>query len=381
MQAAMHKWRAAWVAFVIVLVLILANVTSLRSVPLGENWRLGHLLRNGSDTACGSVPANASCNTSCSGQQQQQGPAPVPPKYTVTLNDTESNYKANCTAFGKAPRGASEPLPRLYDCFLASNELDIMEIHLFELYPVVDMFIILESNYTFRNAPKPLYYPELHARLPKRITDKVHYFVLGQLPGGDNWARERFQRNALFRDAVQALPDTRKPRLDDLMMVADADEIPKPEVLAALKVCGGWSYPIALELVLFYYSYNNIALPVWGHPNLELWRGNQTVLAHDLRGSEGRARTKLKTAGWHCSWCFNRVEDMLWKLAAYSHNEHDTPDARSLPNVIKRVSKRRLGRATLVLAHIAAMVPQATSTTLAKTVSHIPIHCTGARGH
>ncbi len=44
---------------------------------------------------------------------------------------------------------------KVYDAFLFSNELDILEIRLQELKDVVDKFVIIESNTTFTGVEKP----------------------------------------------------------------------------------------------------------------------------------------------------------------------------------------------------------------------------------
>ena len=48
----------------------------------------------------------------------------------------------------------------LYDCFTFFNELDILEIRLNEMAPVVDRFVLVEARKTFQGADKPLYFEE-----------------------------------------------------------------------------------------------------------------------------------------------------------------------------------------------------------------------------
>jgi beta-1,4-mannosyl-glycoprotein beta-1,4-N-acetylglucosaminyltransferase len=44
-------------------------------------------------------------------------------------------------------------MPRIFDCFTFFNELDLLEIRLHELAPVVDRFVIAESPVTFTGRP------------------------------------------------------------------------------------------------------------------------------------------------------------------------------------------------------------------------------------
>lgn len=84
---------------------------------------------------------------------------------------------------------------KVVDCFLASNELDMMEIRLRELETVVDVFVVVESRMTFRGNPRSLRFPSLVQRLPAMVINKVVYHVLEELEGNNAWEREIYQVN------------------------------------------------------------------------------------------------------------------------------------------------------------------------------------------
>ena len=44
----------------------------------------------------------------------------------------------------------------IYDCFCFFNELDLLEIRLNELNPVVDKFVLVEATMTHNGDKKPL---------------------------------------------------------------------------------------------------------------------------------------------------------------------------------------------------------------------------------
>ena len=48
--------------------------------------------------------------------------------------------------------------PKIYDCFLFFNELELLEIRLNVLKDIVDYFVLVESTKTFTNQDKPLHY-------------------------------------------------------------------------------------------------------------------------------------------------------------------------------------------------------------------------------
>lgn len=55
----------------------------------------------------------------------------------------------------------------VFDAMLMSNEVDLLEIRLNELDPVVDYFVILESNATFTGLPKNTYFSDNRERFSK----------------------------------------------------------------------------------------------------------------------------------------------------------------------------------------------------------------------
>ena len=116
-------------------------------------------------------------------------------------------------------------MPRVFDCFTFFNELDILDIRLTELDPLVDYFVLVEATRTFTGKPKPLYYADNRGRY-ERFAQKIIHVVVDDLPldAESHWAREAFQRDAIMRGLTQARPD-------DRIIISDCDEIPKPALL------------------------------------------------------------------------------------------------------------------------------------------------------
>lgn len=116
-------------------------------------------------------------------------------------------------------------MPRIFDCFPFFNELDLLEIRLATLDPVVDVFVLSEAPLTHRGQPKPLHFHENRARFEKYL-HKIRHVVADDMPGGQgfeqNWVREIHQRTVLER----ALHDAQD---EDVVMMSDLDEIPRPE--------------------------------------------------------------------------------------------------------------------------------------------------------
>ena len=65
----------------------------------------------------------------------------------------------------------------LVDSFLFFQELDLLEIRLEYLYPIVDKFIIIEANQTFKGSTKGYIFEENIKRYSKFI-NKINYFKI-----------------------------------------------------------------------------------------------------------------------------------------------------------------------------------------------------------
>ncbi len=130
-----------------------------------------------------------------------------------------------------------------------NNELDVLEIRLETLDPVVDRFILTEATVTQRNQPKPLYFEENKQRYAKWL-DKIDHVVVEDMPDGEgveaDWVRERFQRSASERALYPQLSGA------DHVFVSDLDEIPFPQALE-----DAWDRPPArICMDMFVYRLN-----------------------------------------------------------------------------------------------------------------------------
>src|SRR5690348_14716255 len=113
----------------------------------------------------------------------------------------------------------------IYDAFLFFDELDLLEIRLTELYPVVDRFVIVEADHTFTGISKSYNYQENEARY-SQWADKIVYLPISLSSSTNSaWGLEQVSRNYL----EQWLQDnTKEP---DYVIVSDADEIVRREMV------------------------------------------------------------------------------------------------------------------------------------------------------
>lgn len=228
----------------------------------------------------------------------------------------------------------------LIDASLFMNEVDLLELRLRSTAGIVDRFLILEARETTRGVPRDLVFPQIQDRL-RPWRDLIDYHVVG-MPPADH-PHTRFQR---FRNLINDfLPDGAP---NDLVLISDADEITKPEFLAAAKV----SYlaaPCSVGQRTFYYWLNlrfrpfkpGAAPPGWHGETADgwaEWRGPALVRRSDLdlrTPNDYRERIFLPIvpdAGWHFSFMME-PEAMAAKLRAQGHIEYDDERKWALDNL------------------------------------------------
>ena len=246
-------------------------------------------------------------------------------------------------------------MTQVYDCFPFFRELDILEIRLRELWDLTDKFVLVESRKTHSGRDKPLFFAEHRERFAP-FTDKIIHVVADAPDKFAIWQRERFQRDAIERGLIDANPD-------DLIIVSDVDEIPKPEKLRKIIATSSGrtihfmrcdQYRMRLNLRMFPDGDEHHLGPVivsrrhfCAATSLrEFWprtgyRKIPTVIAETW----DMLRTKRKLAfygipnvvragAWHFS--FIGDDDLIRaKIASYAHQETNVPEMlRTVPDAI-----------------------------------------------
>ncbi len=124
----------------------------------------------------------------------------------------------------------------IYDCFSFFNELDLLEIRLNILKDVVDKFVLVEAGETHTGKPKPYFYKESETRFAA-FKDRIIYVRIEKFPPGhDAWWNENYQRNKILDGLKYAASN-------DIVLISDLDEIPRPEIVANVAKRGGvWRF-------------------------------------------------------------------------------------------------------------------------------------------
>ena len=218
----------------------------------------------------------------------------------------------------------------LVDCFLFYNEMDMLHLHLEELYDVVDKFVLVESTTTFVGNPKELFFEKHRDRYSKYL-DKIVHVVVDDTPKMNNpWNAERFQRDAIDRGLSQIdLND------HDIIIIGDVDEIPDVDTLSRLHE-EGLARPMSLEMDFYYYNFKCRNVDKWYHGKVVPFKVyKQYPQPDNIRRSKCDT---VEKGGWHLSY-FGTPEFISNKLTNFSHQEYNNPTYNDTEIIKKRVEE------------------------------------------
>lgn len=201
---------------------------------------------------------------------------------------------------------------RLFDGIIFNNEVDLLEIRWQELNPYVTKFVILESNTTFTGIPKPLFFSLNRARYAFAEGKIVHGVYSGR-SSSVGLDKDPFVRESEQRKAINGLLCYAGISNDDLLIMSDADEIPSRHTMRLLQWCDGVPPILHLELKNYMYSFE---FPV----DYSSWRASVHIYGPGTLYRHSRQTNFiLSDAGWHCSFCFRHLHEIVFKMTAYSH--------------------------------------------------------------
>lgn len=242
----------------------------------------------------------------------------------------------------------------IFDCFIFFNELDLLEIRLNILNPVVDKFVLVEATYTHQRKPKPLHYADNKERF-KEFNDKIIHIVVQELPprsfrfwksdtAKGAWEMEIYQRNAIARGLIYCKPD-------DAIIISDLDEIPDPKKVKQYYNEPGFK---AFHQKNFYYYLNCISLSEDWYGSVmgfyrdmsrpqnfrsiskemhargtrllkdPVYRFFRSLVNPDLR----RKITPIDNGGWHFGY-LGSSEHIIAKIEAFAHDEYNTAEFKN----------------------------------------------------
>ena len=180
------------------------------------------------------------------------------------------------------------------------NELDLLEVKLQTMAPVVDKFVICEATHTYTGIKKPMLFRdnrELFKDFP------IHYVEVRSLEGDMSpWVREDHQRGVMYREAMKLNPT--------VLVSGDVDEIVRPESIKEFVRSDHVSMAMEFDWLQYYFNRESADS-----------RWTLRTISRDGKHHVGVDPNipVLRDAGWHFNLCSGGLPGLIEKLDATSH--------------------------------------------------------------
>jgi len=223
--------------------------------------------------------------------------------------------------------------PRMIDCFIFYNELDMLFYRLTVLNEVVDFFVLVESTRTHTGNIKPLYYNE-NKHLFEKFNNKIIHIVVDDLiipdiSKDEQWKNENYQRNCIER-GIKCLGLKDK----DYIIICDVDEIPNQILLNQFKDKLNnekFDY-VALKQDFYYYNLNYKINEIWTHPKLIRYDAYLNMGSSPQNIRMSNCRFVADRGGWHLSY-FGDSSFIKNKLENFTHQEFNNAEIVNIDNL------------------------------------------------
>ena len=239
---------------------------------------------------------------------------------------------------------------KLIHAFPFNNEFEFLEARIAEYHDVVDVFMILESNYTANGSAKPLHLlNRLKSGYMRQYACKIVHVFLDYFPDEgikNGWIIDDLLRDYLSQHGLKH--QLKNYNSEDIFFMTDADELPRKETILFLKLHDGYPEPVGHYLTAHTFGFfwvtkrpevhiitsisiglltqvlNNKAIHIRSAPH-HLKKSpflNSYLKAHNETQIKLWSFGNLEyTTGWHCSWCCN-LNCIRTKLASAQNGDY-----------------------------------------------------------
>lgn len=208
----------------------------------------------------------------------------------------------------------------IIDSILFSHELDILKLRLELMYPFVDYFIIVESQKTFRDESKELYFKK-NIKMYEKFMSKIIYLEIDNFPkpkideqqffwGNINWKNRCYQSNYIIHGINKIIKNNNLNNEDLLkskIIFSDCDEILNPIILKDLSLLDLSKNKVhKFEMEFYYYNIFTKGEKNWYGAFLTTLDNMINLINKGERQVEGTRRNHavphIKNGGWHFSY-------------------------------------------------------------------------------
>lgn len=243
---------------------------------------------------------------------------------------------------------------KVYDCFIFFDELELLELRLNVMDPVVDYFVIVEASITHSGLSKEFIFEKNKDKFNQFI-DKIIYIKVEDMPTNFTnlipnddlvWnkiinslqtstkfsltnlpaSREQFQRASILRGLINC-------KDEDVIILSDLDEITNPDTLSYILSNFNPDMVYSMRQTSYYYYLNLLKEYHWVGARLSSYRTFNKYTPTFFRHIRD---TIVAGGGWHFSFQGN-ANEVGHKLQSYSHCDMATNEVLSkLPEHIRQ---------------------------------------------
>ncbi|HEY5410830.1 MAG TPA: hypothetical protein VIJ94_08885, partial [Caulobacteraceae bacterium] len=221
------------------------------------------------------------------------------------------------------------------------NELALLRLHLEEMAPWVDKFVIVEATKTFTGMDKPLTF-EANRGLFEDFADKIVHVPIRSFPAyaTSAWARDFHQRDMAIAGASGLCGE------EDYIIETDVDEVIDGRVLEGFEADFA---ALEVRLSRFFLNYR----PAPGNPQRARPKSSLFKARHRARHGISYGRFNLsvrypeahlvRDAGWHFTSMLD-AEGISQKVRSYAHQEHSKERFRTQSHFQSVLDRLRAGQ-------------------------------------
>jgi beta-1,4-mannosyl-glycoprotein beta-1,4-N-acetylglucosaminyltransferase len=206
------------------------------------------------------------------------------------------------------------------------DELELLDLRLNYLDPVIDRFVLVESTKTFSLKDKPLYFNE-NKHLFSRFLPKIEHVIVDDLFSSNPWDNEKKQRNGIMRGLTKCDPE-------DIIIFSDCDEIPRIETMGGFDDRGPL---MGFKQEMYYYYLNGLTDIQWCGSKICRYRNIVKASPAEYRDTcLGGTSLIIPNGGWHFSF-LGAPDKVARKIRSFSHQEYNLPEFTDNDKIQKRM--------------------------------------------
>lgn len=229
------------------------------------------------------------------------------------------------------------------DCFCFFNELELLKARCEILKDVVDVFVLVESRFTFTGERKILFFEE-----NKHLFDQynIHHVICDDMPNNGNaWDNEYHQRSKICPVEIA----------NDWLIIGDLDEIPDPGATINAHRNGERDKFYVFRGPTCYYKMTWMSV---------IWDGSKIVhrsYMNKVSGDPAQFRNIWQgedritiDGGWHFSYLLTGEidESIRYKMNSFSHTEFRNEIDRTISDAKKMIDPRRRGLSRMSISEL-----------------------------